>query len=455
MKRYNEYFISCLKWNKQLPIHWKLLRLKRILQERKENNFPVKTNNILSLTNVRGVIPYSQKGNIGNKSKENMDEYHISHINDLVMNSMNVVIGSVGVSKYYGAISPVYYALFPRGDENIRYIEYIFKLPTFEETLKGLGNGILDIRKRIPMLKLNDVLLPIPPREEQDKIVHFLDWKVSAINRLINIRKKEIGHITEIKKTIISNTVTHGLNSNVEMKDSNVSWIGKIPKHWKIIRGKMFFYNEKQLNTGDICSNVLSLTLKGVINNSKEHPIGLSPKDYSTYQIFDKDNLVFKLIDLENISTSRVGLVHERGIMSSAYIRLINRYDCNMKYFYFQYYERYLRNIYNGLGAGVRSTLNVNDLLNLFVYVPPREEQDKIVRFLESKIMKFDNAIDVITKKINFLQELKNRIISDAVTGQIDVRNISIPEYEQTEEIVDNDVEDIEEKTDSLMLEKE
>ena len=210
-------------------------------------------------------------------------------------------------------------------------------------------------------------------------------------------------------------------------------------------KGKRFFIYKKELNKGNLCTNVLSLTLNGVINNNPDKPIGLSPKDYATYQIFDKDNLVFKLIDLENISTSRVGLVPERGIMSSAYIRLINRHECNMRYFYFQYYDLYLRHVYNGLGAGVRSTLTSTDLLDLLIFIPPQSEQNHIVRFLDWKISSINrlipttaitigNAIaksnSLLARQIMLLQELKIRLISDTVTGKIDVRDIEIPAYE-------------------------
>ena len=163
-----------------------------MLFERKENNSPIKAREILSLTNTLGVIPYAEKGNIGNKSKEKLEDYHLAYPDDLILNSMNVIIGSVGVSQYFGAISPAYYALVSRGKLNIKYSEYIFRLSTFEKTLEGLGNGILDIRKRIPMVKLNNVILPVPPRPEQDQIVRFLDWKVSSINKLISIKKKQI-----------------------------------------------------------------------------------------------------------------------------------------------------------------------------------------------------------------------------------------------------------------------
>jgi len=110
--------------------------------------------------------------------------------------------------------------------------------------------------------------------------------------------------------------------------------LGEIPEHWEVLTSKRFHQVKKQSNSKRECDNVLSLTLRGVVNNDPDSPEGMVPKDYGTYQIFDKNNLVFKLIDLENVKTSRVGIVHEKGIMSSAYIRLIVGNENFPKYTY-------------------------------------------------------------------------------------------------------------------------
>ena len=139
------------------------------------------------------------------------------------------------------------------------------------------------------------------------------------------------------------------------------------------------------------------------------------PNDYSTYQIFEKDDLVFKLIDLENISTSRVGIVPERGIMSSAYIRLTARKELNIRYFYMQYYAMWLRNIFNGLGAGVRQTLTANDLLNIGVVVPPIEEQNQIVNFLDWKVSSVNSLINIRKAQIRSLEEIREKKVDEIV----------------------------------------
>lgn len=114
-------------WCGELPKRWEKKRLGAVLAERKEKNSPVKTDFILSLSAQRGVTPYSERGTQGNKHKEDLSGYNIARIGDLLVNNMNVIIGSSGITNWDGAISPVYYALHSRStDSNIRYFEYIF-----------------------------------------------------------------------------------------------------------------------------------------------------------------------------------------------------------------------------------------------------------------------------------------------------------------------------------------
>ncbi len=196
----------------------------------------------------------------------------------------------------------------------------------------------------------------------------------------------------------------------------DIPWIEESPAHWACCRGKRVFSNPKEKNDGNKENNLLSLTLNGVVKNDRDNPIGLAPADYATYQIFEKDDLVFKMIDLENISTSRVGIVPDRGIMSSAYIRFSARKVVNVRYFYYQYYSWWLRNIYNGLGAGVRQTLSSSELLDLKIIVPPREEQDQIVRYLDWKIAKINELIQGYEKEVRLLEEYKIFFTNNTVT---------------------------------------
>ncbi|MCD8054157.1 MAG: restriction endonuclease subunit S [Lachnospiraceae bacterium] len=459
MKKYSSYMLSHMKWNNTLPAHWNIQRLKLVLQERKENNFPIKTDNILSLTNTRGVIPYAEKGNIGNKSKENIEGCHIAQIDDLVINSMNVVIGSAGVSKYFGAISPVYYALYPRNGENIHYFEYIFKLSTFEETLKELGNGILDIRKRIPMIKLNNVVLPVPPRKEQDQIVRFLDWKVSEINRLINIKKKEILLLKEKEKNLISEAVLHGLRKT-NYKLSGNKWLGDIPDSWEIIKlGNFCTFQNGISESGDFFTAGTPFVSYGDVYRHLELPKrvkGMAKSNEQQQRVFSvkKGDILFTRTS-ENIEEIGMAAVCkytiEKAVFSGFIIRCRPKEDV-VDTDYMKYYLQIpaIRNHFSSMmNIVIRASLSQNLLKQMPVVIPPMQEQKEIATYLESQHAKHIYQIEILEKEINVLNEYKTRLIFDTVTGQIDIRDIDVPEYEFVGEnsIPDFDGEEISEES--------
>ncbi len=214
--------------------------------------------------------------------------------------------------------------------------------------------------------------------------------------------------------------MVNDLSPYPKYRESGIPWLGPVPSHWALERTKWHFHNRKELNSNNDQRNILSLTLRGVVNNDPDNPEGLVPKDYRTYQLFAKGDLVFKLIDLENLRTSRVGLVHEDGIMSSAYVRLVPTASTNIRYFLHQFYDLYSRGIYNQLGAGVRSTLGPLDLLNVGIVIPPLDEQAAIVRFLDSAIDRLERATRAKRKVIALLKEQQQGIIRQAISRGLD-----------------------------------
>lgn len=222
-----------------------------------------------------------------------------------------------------------------------------------------------------------------------------------------------------------------------EMKDSGVEWIGKIPEEWYTIKGKYLFNSNKQKNSGRL-ENILSLTLNGVIDRDKNNLEGLQPENFDGYQEFYSENLVFKLIDLQNINTSRVGYVHKDGLMSPAYIKLAKKKgDINTKYYFYNYFDYYNQNIYNFLGSvGVRSALNSDDLLEMVVINTSISEQNKISKFLDEKTAEFDSIISKKEALIQKLEEAKKSLISEVVTGKVKVVKSS-DGYELVERKID------------------
>ena len=205
-----------------------------------------------------------------------------------------------------------------------------------------------------------------------------------------------------------------------EYKESGVEWVGEIPKHWKIVRGKFILTNKKEINSDFQCDNLLSLTLNGVLRKDMDSTEGLRPDNYRTYQVFYPDDLVFKLIDLENIQTSRVGIVPEKGIMSPVYIRLESESDLYERYYFYQYYDLYKKHIFNFLGKGVRSSLSPSDLLEIPLAFPPLSEQTQIANFLDRKTEQIDELIRIKERRIELLQEQRTALINQAVTKGLD-----------------------------------
>ncbi|HBA55912.1 MAG TPA: restriction endonuclease subunit S [Syntrophorhabdus aromaticivorans] len=244
---------SGVPWLGEVPEHWEVLPLARLLRERKERNNPVQTNNILSLSLAKGVTLYADKKPGGNKAKEDLSAYMLAYPGDIVVNSMNVVVGSVGLSSYFGAVSPVYYMLRPWSSSDlVEYFDAIFHNVTFQRSLFGLGNGILyieskssgklnTIRLRIPMSKLKRVLLPYPSPKEQSAIVRFLDHADRKIRRYIRAKQKLIKLLEEQKQAIIHRAVTRGIDANVRLSSIPGFLFDKLPSHWPILRAKLLF----------------------------------------------------------------------------------------------------------------------------------------------------------------------------------------------------------------------
>ena len=279
MKPYPRYKPTGLAWLPSVPEHWETKRLKNLFEERKEVNRDGENTCVLSLLKDVGVIPYEEKGNIGNKSKEDITQYKIARKGDLVLNSMNVIIGSVGVSGYDGCVSPVYYALRPRRGTNAKYYEHLMRLPNVQKVIRGRANGILEIRLRISAGALLDLSFPLPPPSEQECIVRYLDEKTAAIDELVRAKEREIDLLRERKQALVSDAVTGGLDPATERKDSGVPWIGRIPTGWnkdKVTRifsvvgsgttpesGNMEFYSGATIpwmNSGDLYSGEAYIT---------------------------------------------------------------------------------------------------------------------------------------------------------------------------------------------------
>lgn len=448
---YSSYKYIGQKWVLEIPEHWEIKRLKAIFSMRTERNSPVVTDNILSLTAKQGVVPYSKKEGVGgNKPKDDLSKYNIARENDLIVNCMNVVSGAAGVSKYFGAISPVYYALYLRAEENVWYYHHIFRLTPFQRSLIGLGKGILmhesdsgklnTVRMRISMDYLGNVLLPVPPRFEQDQIVRFLDWKVSRINKLISVKRKQIALLHERQSVHISHIVTRGLRNGVATKDSGAEWLGDIPEHWHTMRCK-YLFSERDERSQDGSEQHLSMSQKyGLVPDSQLDERRMLSESYVGGKLCDKDDLVLNRLKAH---LGVFALAPQSGVISPDYTVL----RPNTARILPSFAETLLKSdrCRGELCIRVRGIIEgfwrlyTDDFNTIVLPVPPLDEQAEIMEYIVEFRDKAKKYEDTLTQEISSLQELKARLISDTVTGKIDVRGIQIPEYEFAEENIDTE----------------
>jgi type I restriction enzyme S subunit len=193
-------------WAESFAEEVKFIPLGRLVRLRNQKNDPIVETQVLSLTADRGVIRYEDKGAIGNNASEDISRYSIVRIGDIVINSMNVIIGSVGLSKYDGALSPVYYVLVPLENNiiDMRYLAYHFQIKSFQKSLIRIGYGILDHRMRIPWINMSAELIAVPDLAKQKLIADYLDSKIQIIDQLIVKRKKQIELVEEILSSKLS-----------------------------------------------------------------------------------------------------------------------------------------------------------------------------------------------------------------------------------------------------------
>lgn len=413
---------SELKWAPLIPDDWNVLPIKAIFAERKENNDPVKTKAILSLTNDRGVIPYEEKGEQGNKSKENISDYKLAYPGDIVVNSMNLIIGSVGISNYFGCVSPVYYMLYPLDEKKFdrRYFYYQMFTKEFEDSLYGLGNGIMEIRMRIPMLKLNMVQMIVPPFYKQKQIADYLDKQIQEIDDLIADLRKEQDSLEQMSKSIVVETVFKGLRKE-NQKLTEIDYIGSIPASWEVtVLGNILKKQNHELKPDQellVCSN------SGKIIKKTETKTGLVSETENNYQGVEIGELLIHGMDTWH---GAMGISEYYGKCTGVVHCCTS--DDNLRFYYYYLRALAFKKVYKLISNGVRE--NTSDfrswskLASIMVLHPSIEEQKQIADYLDERCNTIINLIKMKTEEIDKLKEYKKSLVYEYVTGKKEVPNV-------------------------------
>ena len=428
MRRYPEYKESGVEWIGEIPRHWKKSRLKY------ESLVPVQYGlNINADRYVEQGIRFIRTTDITDNGElidkgvyletESVEKIYLLQRYDFLI-SRSGTLGRTYLHQSdekhtYGG----YLVRFNFGCPiKSRFILYFTKSQCFDHWIAL--NTVQSTIGNVNGQKYSNLEIPFPPFSEQAQITNFLDRKTGQIDELIHIKEQQVELLKEQRTTLINQTVTKGLDPNVEMKPSGLEWVGEIPAHWEVINTKYLFRLVTEPAPKNNDYELLSIyTDIGVKPRKELEERGNRATTTDGYWLVKKgDFIVNKLLAW----MGAIGLSNHEGVTSPAYdilrkIRPLNErfyeylFRCGL---YFTEFKKWSRGIME-----VRLRLYFDQFGQIPLVFPPVGEQDQIVNFLNHKTQQIDELIAIEGRKIELLKEYRQSLISEAVTGKIDVRN--------------------------------
>ena len=409
---------SGVEWIGEIPVSWQILTIGSVFKVRNEKvndtDYPP-----LSVTKG-GVVP--QMENVA-KSDAN-DNRKMVLSNDFVINSRSDRKQSCGVSPMDGSVSLINTVLYPANGSPVipAYLNYLLKNYGFAEEFYRWGHGIVVDLWTPRWQEMKSILLPIPSMGEQQQILEVISEKTDKVDTLIANVEAQIEKLKDYKQSLITEVVTKGLAPTVPMKDSGVAWIGEIPAHWEIKRGKALF-KETEVRSADGSEELLTVS----------QYTGITPRSQKNVTMFEALSLEgYKICEIGDIAANTmwlwagaIGVSEYRGVISPSY----NVYRQRGNDFIPRYLDHLLRapmlvQEYASLSTGIRASrlrLYPKDFLNIHFPVPPLEEQQAILDALSSKCSAVDRLISIKRAKIEKLEQYKRSLIYEYVTGKREV----------------------------------
>ena len=418
MKRYNSYKSTGIQWLPEIPSYWEVLRFGSLFKRKPAINKPEEE--LLSVFLDRGVIKASDSEKRTHQASEDLSKYQLVEPSDFVMNNQQAWRGSVGVSDYTGIISPAYH-IFPMPScYDYHYADYLLRdrvmVNLFDISSKGVGS----IQRTLNFNWLNNGKCLLPPIEEQRQIVAYLDKKTTLIETCKCQRERELQALNELKQAEIASVVTRGLNPNVPMKDSGIFWQPLIPENWTVTKLKHVLSKlDRPRQPEDellVCSN------SGEVKKRGDSRLGLVADSDEIYQGVRRGDLLIHGMDtwhgaiaVSDYDGMCTPVVHVcDSTQNKKYIALYLRNMANQKVF---------KLISNGVRQNTSDFRSWGKVGTIPIPIPPIEEQDAIVAYIDSKNGMIDKMIAALTAEIERLTEYKQRLISDVVTGQMNVQD--------------------------------
>lgn len=413
---------SGFEWIGEIPTSWELYKGKYMFTQRNLRGNTIELQ-LLSPTQKYGVVPQSvyedRSGMNAVKLNENanLSALKTIHKGDFCI-SLRSFQGGFEYSEYEGVVSPAYQVFYPVVKVARGYYKYLFKDSGFIEKMNSYTMTLRD-GKNIAFADFGNTYIPCPPVDEQQRIADFLDTKCAEIDALTADIQAQIDTLEQYKRSVITETVTKGLNPNAEMKDSGVQWIGNMPSHWEVIRGKYILrYMQKPVREDDgviTCFRDGEVTLR---SNRREDGFTMSDKEIG-YQGIDVGDLVVHGMDG---FAGSIGISDSRGKASP----VLNVLDTDQNKRYIMYYLRSMAysDVFLALATGIRvrsCDLRWNKLADLSYPVPPLGEQKAIVEHIDAVLAKADAVISDKKAQLATLDEYKKSLIFEYVTGKKEV----------------------------------
>lgn len=434
LKPYPEYKESGADWLAKIPEHWKIQRIKYLLKGVDARSTDGKEQ-LLRVSQYSGVTPRHSLHDDGSPDSRasSLQGYKKVEVHDLAINIMLAWNGSLGVSRYSGIVSPAYCVYRFNADLEPWYFHHLLKTPLYKDRIKALSTGVVESRLRLYSDDLGRLESILPPPSEQEAIVRFLDHANAKIDRYVRAKKKLIRLLNEQKQAIIHRAVTgqmsvvSGQKSKVKMKDSGIPWLGEIPEHWevrrvkqatRILRGK---FTHRPRNDPSLYDGPYPFIQTGSVARAKkfiaEYKQTLNERGFAVSKMFPKGTLCMTIaanigdVAVLNFEAcfpdSVVGFVPQKGIVRD---------------YLFYVFRCMKREFLLDAPVNTQGNLNVERIGVKGIPMPDEDEQNSIVKYIETETAAIDTAITRTEREIELLNEYRTKLTADVVMGKLDVR---------------------------------
>jgi type I restriction enzyme S subunit len=449
LPRYPRYRDSGVEWLGEIPAHWEVCRNLGVFDERKECNQPEAE--MLSVTVSQGIIRQSEITTKKDSSNEDKSKYKVVRVGDLAYNKMRAWQGALGISDYDGIVSPAYVVLSPRNRKLSKYFHYLYRTPQFITEANRLSYGLCDDMNSLRYEHFKTSYSPLPPDEETNRIVAFLDRKTAEIDTLISKKQRQIELLDEQKAILINRAVTRGIvnsefgmrnehlssssNStftthNSKFKPSGIDWIGDIPQHWEVKRighlGKVGngstpsrsnpqYWNHPDypwLNSGSVNRNVITEADQFVTN--------LALRECHLPLVKERSIVVAITGQGKTRGTAALLMIPATINQHLAYIE-IQTPTALPEFVHLSLTSQYFQLRAISESGSTKGALTCQDVKEFKIALPPVDEQRAIISTTGQIQKELATLAAQFDSQMKSLQTLRSTLIAAAVTGRIKV----------------------------------